>query len=110
VAGHDSEEGWKLKLRYGRLETTYSHYTAIAEGVVGTLVEGFSCPPGPAFMGIKTWASSPDESAAMARVIGAQVGFTVTGRVQVYETEPLQPPGDRPRGYDIAFTPFDPDA
>ena len=58
-------------------------------------------------MGMKTWASSPDESADMVRVIGSQIGFTVTGRIQVYETEPVQPPGDTPRGYDITFTPFD---
>ena len=29
--------------------------------------------------------------------------------VVVYETEPVQPPGDKPRGYDIRFTPFDSD-
>jgi hypothetical protein len=59
---------------------------------------------------MKTWASSIDESADMIRVIGKQIGFTVTGDIQIYETEPAKPPGDKPNGYDINFTPFDPAA
>jgi hypothetical protein len=98
---------WKLKLRYGRLKTPYAHYTALAEGVVGELSHGFSCRPGPGWMGMKTWASSPDESADMMRRIGRQIGFTVTGRIEIFETEPAEPPGENPRGYDITFTPFD---
>lgn len=97
---------WKLKLRYGRLNTPFQHYTAMAEGTVGNLAERFSCPPGPAFMTMKTWASSAEESADMIRVIGGQIGFTVTGDIQIYETKPLQPPRDNPHGYDINFTPF----
>jgi hypothetical protein len=61
-------------------------------------------------MGIKTWASSSDESSDMARVIGQDIGFKVTGRIYVYETEPEEPPGSHPRGYGINFTPFDPGA
>lgn len=104
-----SDDSWKLKLRYGRLETPYTHYTAIADGIAGQLVDGFSCRPGPAYMGLKTWAESADESADMARVIGSDIGFTVTGRIQVYEVEPLQPPGENPRAYDIKFTSYDSD-
>ncbi len=100
------DKSWKLKLRYGLTATPFSHYTAIAEGIVGDLSDGFTCRPGSAFMGMKTWASSPDECAEMVRVIGNQIGFTVTGRIQVYETEPVQPPTDKPLGYDITFTPF----
>ena len=58
-------------------------------------------------MAMKTWASSDEESADMIQVIGKQIGFIVTGRIQVYETEPQQPPKDNPYGYDISFTPFD---
>lgn len=101
------DKNWKLRLRYGQLKTEYKHYTAIAEGIAGELVEGFSCPPGNAFMAMKTWAASPDESADMVRVIGAEIGFRVTGRTQVYETEPAQPPRANPFGYDIIFTPFE---
>jgi hypothetical protein len=105
--GDAPETDWKLKLRYGRLKTPYRHFTVIAEGLVGVLAEGFSCPPGSAFMGMKAWSSSPDESADMAQSIGREIGFTVTGRIQIYDTEPQQPPRERPYGYDIHFTPFD---
>jgi hypothetical protein len=98
---------WKLKLRYGKLKTPYQHYTVIAEGVVREEMEGFSCLIGKAFMAMKTWASTPDESAHMVQFIGKQIGFTVTGNIQIYDTEPTQPPRDKPYGYDINFTPFD---
>jgi hypothetical protein len=101
------DKDWKLKLRYGHLRTPFKHYTAIAEGVVGELAEGFSCPPGNAFMSMKTWASSVDESADMVRAIGETIGFQVTGDTQVYDTEPTQPPRANPFGYDISLTPFD---
>jgi hypothetical protein len=57
-------KNWKLDLRYGRRTTPYSHYTGIAEGEVGELV-------------------------------------------QIYATDPAEPPGENPRGYDIQFTPFE---
>ena len=104
------DKDWKLKLRYGKITTPYHHYTALAEGVAGELADGFSCPPGSAWMAMKTWAASPDESGDMISAIGRQIGFTVTGRVHVYETEPGQPPKENPYGYDINFTPFDPNA
>jgi hypothetical protein len=106
VETDEPDKDWKLKLRYGKLKTPYQHYTVIAEGVVREDMKDFSCPPGNAFMGMKTWASSADESADMIQVIGRQIGFNVTGRIQIYETEPTQPPGDNPYGYDITFTPF----
>ena len=102
----EPDKDWKLKLRYGKTTTPYRHYTVIAQGVVAELAEGFSCRPGDAFMSMKTWASSPEESADMVRVIGKQIGFAVTGRIQVYDTEPSQPPRDDPYGYDINFAPF----
>ena len=103
----EADKDWKFKLRYGKLKTPYQHYTAIVEGVLREETEDFSCPPGKAFMAMKTWASSADESADMIQAIGEQIGFTVTGDVQIYETEPAQPPRDNPFGYDINFTPFD---
>lgn len=100
------ESDWKLKLRYGKLQTPFQHYTALAEGEVVKEMEDFSCPVGKAFMGMKTWASSPDESAHMIQIIGRQIGFTVKGDIQIYEAEPTKPPKDSPYGYDITFTPF----
>ena len=103
----DKDKDWKLRLRYGKLKTPYTHYTVLAEGEVRGELEGFSCPTGPAFMGMKAWASSADESADMIVAVGGQIGFAVTGDIEIYETEPAQPPRENPYGYDINFTPFD---
>lgn len=104
-----ANRNWKLELRYGRLVTPYRHFTAIADGVAGELQAGFECPPGPAVMSMKTWAQDADESAHMARVIGQQIGFSAGARIEIYETEPEQPPGDHPHGYDIRFVPYQED-
>ena len=103
-----SDKDWKLRLRYGRSKTQFQHYSMIADGVAGSLPDGFSCPHGNAFMAMKVWASSVDEACEMVRAIGGQIGFTVTGKIEVYETEPSQPPRENPYGYDIVFKPYDP--
>lgn len=103
----EDERNWKLKLRYGKETTQYKHFTALGAGIVGDLADGFECRKGPAIMGIKTWAADSSESADMLRVIGQQIGFESTGDVEVYETEPEQPPKENPFGYDINFTPYD---
>ena len=54
MSSEQPEKDWKLKLRYGKLATPYQHYTAIAEGVVGQLADGFVCRPGSAFIAMKT--------------------------------------------------------
>jgi len=56
---------------------------------------------------MKTWTSSADEAAYMVYVIGERIGFAVTGRTYIYDTEPTQPPGETPSGCDIQFTPID---
>jgi hypothetical protein len=101
------DRDWKLKLRYGKTKTEFEHFTAIAEGVVGNLSGGFSCRPGKAFFAMKMWASSIAEADDMVRVIGKNVGFTVTEKILFYKTDPEQPPGKDPHGYDLNFTPFD---
>lgn len=97
---------WKLKLRYGQLTTPFQHFTVIGDGLVGQLEQGFECRPGKAYMGMKTWATDAGEAAEMIQEIGTHIGFTVTGKIQVFKTEPMEPPGDNPRGYDIQFTPY----
>ncbi|MCL1106330.1 hypothetical protein [Shewanella algicola] len=101
------DSDWKLKLRYGKETTPYTHYTVLAEGVCGEMAEGFSCPKGNAIMGIKVWATDIDEPPYMVKSIGSQIGFEVTGEIQIYATEPEEPPRENPHGYDIQFTPFD---
>lgn len=98
---------WKLKLRYKKLETSFQHFTVLADGIVGQLTEGFECRPGRAWMAMKVWATDIDECVDMMRVIGTQIGFTIDGKTYVYETEPDEPPGDNPRRYDISFSPYE---
>ena len=57
-------------------------------------------------MGMKMWASSTDEAADVTRVVGQKIGFEVTGDIQIYETDPTEPPGDNPHSYAINFTPY----
>ena len=87
-------------------ENGFIHYTVLASGIVGDLKEGFDCPKGSAYMGIKIWAGSLDESADVFQSIAKQIGFDVTGDIEAYKTDPQEPPGENPRGYDITFTPF----
>jgi hypothetical protein len=101
-----SASDWKLKLRYGQISTPYTHYTALAEGKMTKKDNDFDCPLGSAWMAMKTWATDASESADMIRVIGNQIGFEITGRTEIYETEAKQPPRENPFGYDIGFTPF----
>lgn len=106
MTGEDSRD-WKLKLRYGKLTTPFRHFTVLADGVVGNLTDGFRCRLGRAWMAMKAWSADSDESMDMIRAIGEEIGFTVDGRIEVYDTDPDQPPGEEPRGYDIMFTPYE---
>lgn len=101
------ESDWKLKLRYGRLKTNFSHFTVMADGIAAQLPDGLTCRPGPAWMAMKAWAEDAGEAGHMTRLIADQIGFRVTGDVLVYETEPQLPPKENPHGYDINFTPYD---
>jgi hypothetical protein len=100
------DKDWKLKLKFGKLKTEFKHYTALAEGEVHKLKDGFVCPPGQAIMAMKTWAIDENQSIDMIKVIGEQIGFVVTGRTYIYDTDPESPPKQNPYGYDINFTPF----
>ena len=100
------EKDWKLKLRYGKLTTKFNHYTTLADGIVEELTEGFECPKGKAWMAMKNWASSTEESAELIKTVGKQIGFKVTGKIEVYKTDPEQPPSEKPNGYGINFSPY----
>lgn len=55
---------------------------------------------------MKVWATDYDEAVDMIRNIGNQIGFTVTENIEIFDSEPNQPPGEDPFGYEINFTPF----
>jgi hypothetical protein len=103
----DGPHDWKLKLRYGKLSTRFRHFTVLADGAAGPLMEGFTCRPGRAWMRMKAWAADGEEAMDMVVSIGRQIGFSVDGEMRIYETPPEQPPGERPLGYDIGFTPYE---
>ena len=102
----ENEKDWKLKLRYGKLKTSFKHYTILSEVEVGELEGGFECPKGYAFMGMKIWAESIEESADVYQNIVEQIGVKIAGKLEIYESAPEQQPGENPFGYDIKFTPF----
>jgi len=103
----EPDRNGKLELRYGKTTTPYLHFTVIAEGRIEGANDVNGGPDGPAFMAMKAWGSSSDEAAGMIDAIGPELGFRVTGRIHVYETEPREPPRDKPFGYDIDFTPYE---
>jgi hypothetical protein len=103
------EKDWKLKLRYGKLQTPYKHYTLIGEGFAEKFIEDFACPPGSAFMGIKVWASSHEEAANLIQSVAQDIGFSITGDIEIYDSDPEEPPTGNPYGYEIKFTPFQKD-
>ena len=99
---------WKLKLRYGKLQTPYHHFTVIIDGFAEKEIEDFNCPKGFAFMSIKVWAEDYDMAADMACSFAENIGFKVkqSNSIYIYDTEPEQPPQEHPVGYGIGFTPY----
>ena len=107
---NEDPKDWKIKLRYGKLTTSFEHFAVFADGIVRQLVDGYYCRPGRAWMAMKAWATDIDESMDMIRVIGNQIGFSVDGKIEVYTAEPEEPPRDKPHGYHIRFMPYDENA
>jgi len=97
---------WKLQLKYGKIQSPYSHFTVLADGEVGELNPDFKCRKGKAWMGMKIWSSSSEQSVEMVESIGQDIGFNVTGKIMVYKTQPNQPPRENPYAYEITFTPY----
>ena len=97
---------WKALYQSGRLETPYRHYAVIMNGVAGRKAADFGAKPGPAFMGMKIWASSSAEAAQMARSYAERASFTIRGEIEVYATDPTEPPRDEPYAYSVKVTSY----
>jgi hypothetical protein len=97
---------WKLLLRYGRLETPYSHFTVLADGRVMEASDQPRAEPGPAWFSMRAWARTSDDAAALLEERAPTFGFEIRGRIEVYATEPERPPGDEPLAYDPNFTTY----
>ena len=106
----DNDKDWKLKLRYGKMKTPYQHFTAIAEGVVVAPDNSLQCPTGPAIITMRTWATDPAQSAQILQSLGDELGYEITGDIQIYETDPERPPKENPYGYGLNFTPIENDS
>ena len=89
---NESEKDWKLKLRYGKTGTHFHHYTIIGAGVANDFIEEYKCPKGNAYMGMKAWANSAEEAADMLVHIGSHLGFKITGKIEIYESDPKEAP------------------
>ena len=82
------------------------HFTVLADAIVGQLTEGFTCRPGKAFVAMKVWANSTQEAADKNENIGSQIGFQVDGKIDIFQTPPIEMAKEKPFGYDIQFTPY----
>lgn len=90
---------WKLLYRLGLLRTHYRHFTASAKGTKNGEAT---------VMSMNTWAPSKEVSADMLAVIGRELGFTLSGEVDVRENgDPGEPPPKRhPSAYAVTYIPY----
>ncbi len=102
----ENESDWKLKYKYGIKKTSFKHYTILAPGVSKNIENAFNCPDGKAIMGMKIWAFNSKEAATLFQEVGDQIGFTTTGNIEIYDSDPQEPPQENPSVYNINFTPF----
>ena len=94
-------------LRYGRLKTPYEHFTVLADVRVIEGDDDLGSQIGPAWLAMKVWAESVDAAADLVAAIAPQVGAEVHGRVEVYSSEPEEPPQDEPFAYDPSFVAYE---
>ena len=103
----DSSSDWKLKLRYGKAVTPYQHFSLIGGGMMLDESNKYDCRVGTAVMSAKIWALSETDAADTFQMMGDKVGFYVDQTIEVFKTEPDEPPTDYTYGYDIGFIPYD---
>lgn len=102
----NQDSDWRLKLRYGKLTTPFTHFTLIAEGrIVRPLpVNGNACSQ--AFMRMKIWCEDEEAAQDILMSVAQDVGFETSGQIYFYKTDPDVPPRSTPIVYDIGFTPY----
>lgn len=89
--------------------TDYTHYTLLADGQVTEANPEFGTVLGPCIMAMKVWATDPDQAADIIVAVGERLGFRPEGELQVFVTEPEEPPEEQPFGYDVQFTSYSED-
>ena len=95
---------WKLKLRYGRIETPYEHFTLIAPVIINQYIADFNAQPGKAYAAMKIWALNDEQSIEIFQSVADQTGFSIAGNIEIYKTEPENPPKENPFAYNINFS------
>ncbi len=100
-------KNWKLDLRYGRTKTPFTHFTLIINGEILEADTEAGVAQGPCIMGLKVWATNEEEAVDVAYSVAKRLGFTVSGKIQFYLTEPHQPPSENPSAYGATFTPYE---
>jgi len=98
------EKNWKLKLRFGKIKTPFIHYTLIAPVLISGYNEIYSAEPGNAFVGIKVWAENMDKAAELFKCLAEDAEFKIIGNIEIYETNPIEPPKDISFSYGINFS------
>lgn len=98
---------WKLKLRYGKLKTQFTHYTVIVECEVLEPHENLGSHGERGFFGLKVWAENEDEAAHLTMLVAKHYDLKVGKTFDVFKTDPVQPPGEQPSSYDANFTPYE---
>lgn len=103
----EAEKNWKLKLRYGKLQTPFQHFTMMADGEIVETNEDFDIEAGtPAWFSMNLWALDGEQAVDMIITIGRHIGFEATGEIFTYSTDAREPPGEQPRAYGLNFTPY----
>jgi len=98
---------WKLKLRYGKLKTPFTHFTVIADCKVLKPNESLGSYGKQGFFGLKVWAEDVNEAAHMTMLVAKHYDLKVGETSDVFKTDPVQPPGENPSSYDANFTPYE---
>ena len=98
---------WKLKLRYGKVTTPFNHYSVLGGGMMLDDTNKYQCRTGSAVMSLKIWARNETDAAETFEMVGDKVGFYVDQAIEIYSTEPDEPPRENSYGYDISFVPYD---
>jgi len=95
---------WKLKLRYGKLKTPFTHYTILAPVLIKEYNEQHSAQEGKAYMGMKIWAEDNENAFSIFQRVANEAQFEITGNMELYETDPVEPPSEREYFYGINFS------
>lgn len=95
---------WKLKLKYGKLKTPFNHYTIIAPVLINEYSEEYAAQSGKAYVGLKIWAENDNVAISMFENLAHDAHFKITGNMELYETDPIEPPTEKQYSYGITFS------